>query len=175
MIDDLRFRDYGPPWPTRFQQPTTALQDHLPAGVTVEHVGSTAVPGLAAKDCIDILVVAPGKHLATAQQGLRASGYEERPRSFADEPRRWFWRLVENQERAAHVHLMLSGHRAADAMRAVRDLLRSDPQRREAYQELKASLAATNDHDRPAYLAGKANFMRRLTRAAIEQGPSLST
>lgn len=167
MISDLHFIAYDPAWPARYSALQKALKGALPDGATVEHVGSTAVPGLSAKDCIDLLVIVSPEDLASTAAGLQELGYEERPRSFAGDPARWFWRLIIDEQRYAHAHLMLEGHPAARQMVAVRDLLRRDAAWRDDYQRLKASLAATDEHDRPAYLAGKAEFVRQMTSAAM--------
>lgn len=170
MIDDLHFTPYDPAWPTRYSSLRQDLQQVLPNEATVEHIGSTAVPGLSAKDCIDLLIVIPPTHLSATEAALERLGYEARPGSFADDPARWFWRLIINDQRFAHAHVMLEGHPAAQEQLAVRDLLRRDPTWRDYYQQLKASLAASDDHDRPAYLAGKSNFVRQMTAAAMARG-----
>ncbi|WP_122262121.1 GrpB family protein [Ornithinimicrobium cerasi] len=154
MTHELGFAEYDPNWPSRFEQLRITLLTDLPAGAVVEHVGSTAVPGLASKDCIDILVTVPSDHLQIALAGLTAAGFEHRPTSFSEDSQRFMLRLLGPQrQRVAHLHLMAEGHIAAAQMVAVRDLLRRDRNWRGRYALIKRSLADQFPQDRPSFRA----------------------
>lgn len=167
MTHELDFVEYNPDWPSRFEQLRISRLSELPSGALVEHVGSTAVPGLASRDCIDILVTVPSRDLQTALTVLRAAGFEHRPDTFSGDPQRLMLRLLGPQrQRVAHLHLMAEGHIAAVQMLVVRDLLRSDANWRERYAWIKRDLAEQFPQDRPSYVASKDAFMRTMTEAA---------
>ena len=164
--NQLRFVDYDPGWPARFTSARAVILPVLPAGSRVEHFGSTAVPGLAAKDCIDIAAVVPrADQVADAIVGLEAIGYEARPHAF-DDPGHIFLRLLEDGHRSHHLHLYHEGHPNLVDVLAFRDLLRSDPAARQRYQEVKRSLAETNPYDRSGYLDGKSAVVQELLQRA---------
>lgn len=169
MTNELNFAEYAADWPSRFMQLRTTYLRGLPVGATVEHVGSTAVPGLPAKDCIDIVVTVPAEDLQTALVMLAASDFEHRPTSFSEDPERFFLHLLGPQrQRVAHLHLMAEEHFAAAEMVAVRDLLRRDMSWRKRYTQIKRNLAEQFPMDRPSYLAGKDSFVRDMTAAAVQ-------
>ena len=94
--------DYDPTWPDQFEQLATALRRHLgDAVLAIDHIGSTAVPGLAAKDIIDIQVsvadLADADRLAPAfqQAGYTASRYrlDHQPAGDTSDPAQWGKRL----------------------------------------------------------------------------------
>ncbi|USQ80033.1 GrpB family protein [Ornithinimicrobium faecis] len=169
MLGELNFVPYQSSWATRFEALRDMWAPVLPSGAKVEHVGSTSVPGLAAKNCVDVLVTVPRGHLVPATTALEEAGLQYRPGTFADDPDRRFLRLVENDSRAAHVHLFSEGHPAIDEMIATRDLLRRDASWRRRYAQIKEILATRHPADRPAYLAGKDAFVKELTAVAVSQ------
>jgi GrpB-like predicted nucleotidyltransferase (UPF0157 family) len=160
--------DYDPVWSDRFLEQacclTAILQPWLAA--PVEHVGSTAVPGLRAKPVVDIL--APVVSLARAQAAiaaLTADGWLFWPDDPNREHRLWFLR-PRPEARTHHLHVIEHGHPAAHAERAFRDALRSDPALRDAYAALKDRLAARHRTDRNAYTEAKSDFIRAVLHAS---------
>jgi dephospho-CoA kinase len=102
--------DYDPTWPDQFEQLATALRRHLgDAVLAIDHIGSTAVPGLGAKDVIDIQVtvanLADADRLAPAfqQAGHAASRYrlDHQPAGDASDPALWEKRLWQTPPGAA--------------------------------------------------------------------------
>lgn len=148
---------YDPAWPRLFRVERTLLLDAVPGlFVTVEHVGSTAVPGLVAKPTIDILAVVadPGevlRHLGP----LSVAGYDHRPGSFPDEDSHLFLRKVREGKRLAHLHVLASTSGAVGDYRLFRDFLRACPVVAGRYAGLKLGLAARFAHDRVAYVETK--------------------
>ena len=127
----------------------------------VAHVGSTAVPGLAAKPILD--VQAAVLDFACAEPVARAlgpAGWHLVPAEFDARPYRRFLVLVVDDHRAAHLHLLLAGSARWVEQLAFRDALRADPTLVRRYAELKQALAAEHSGDREAYTAGKAQFVR---------------
>ena len=92
MSDEIVIVEYDPAWPSEFTQ----LRDRVRAAlgdvaIAIEHVGSTAVPGLPAKDLIDMVAVVPSKaDTAEAIRRLEAIGYEARG-NLGVEGREAFW------------------------------------------------------------------------------------
>jgi GrpB-like predicted nucleotidyltransferase (UPF0157 family) len=160
--------DYDPAWRDRFLDQaaalTTILQPWLAA--PVEHVGSTAVPGLRAKPVVDIL--APVVSLVQAQAAiavLTADGWLFWPDDPNRDYRMWFLR-PKPEARTHHLHVIQHDHPAAHAELAFRDVLRRDPGVRKAYAALKDSLAVQYRTDRDAYTDAKSDFIRSVLHAA---------
>jgi GrpB-like predicted nucleotidyltransferase (UPF0157 family) len=107
--------------------------------LTVEHVGSTSVPRLAAKPVIDIvLVVADSSDEATYVPDLRDAGYQLKLR----EPSWHEHRLLIDHEPDVQVHVFSAGSREVERMLAFRDRLRDKPEDRDLYERTKRGLAA---------------------------------
>jgi GrpB-like predicted nucleotidyltransferase (UPF0157 family) len=150
---------YDAAWPGMF----AAERDRLTASlgevaVRIDHVGSTAVPGLAAKPWIDIQVEVRRMLPRDAYRDpLLALGYVHHP---DDDDHEFFDR------RPYHVHVCAAGGDWARRHLAFRDLLRRDPAARAAYQSEKLRLAAEHD-DVLAYTEAKTPIIRRLQDASI--------
>lgn len=149
-------------WPTLFAEASRELEHALgPEALAIHHVGSTAVPGLAAKPILDILV-----SVASLEGGLalvpriEALGYEFRPDE--DIPDRHYFRRRRGTVRTHHLSLAEPASWHHRATLAFRDALRRDPARALAYGELKRALARRHPNDRPAYLEGKTAFVQRV-------------
>ena len=126
----------------------------------VEHVGSTAVPGLPAKPVLDLqAVVADLRVTEQAAEALAGDGWAYVPPELdGRDLRRFFVRVVDGH-RAAHLHLMTPAEPDRLRQRAFRDALRADASLREAYGRLKLRLAAEHRDDREAYTDGKSDFV----------------
>jgi GrpB-like predicted nucleotidyltransferase (UPF0157 family) len=129
----------------------------------VEHVGSTAVPGLAAKPIIDLMASVPDLDAVVVQAGdeLAADGWCYVPPELDQRPwRRFFVKPDESgQHRVAHLHLIQAGHPRWAEQLAFRDALRRDDQLARQYGDLKRLLAERHADDREAYTAAKAAFV----------------
>jgi len=129
----------------------------------VEHVGSTAVPGLAAKPVIDLMASVRDLDEAVTQAGdaLAADGWCYVPPELDARPYRRFFVMPDEsgQHRAAHLHLIKAGHPRWAEQLAFRDALRRDGELARQYGELKKQLAARHPGDREAYTAAKAAFV----------------
>jgi GrpB-like predicted nucleotidyltransferase (UPF0157 family) len=155
---------YDPDWPARF----AAARDEILsacAGLVIEvhHIGSTSIPGIAAKPIIDIMpVVRRFEHGATCVGGLRALGYEYRG-EYGIAGRHYF---VRGDPRSHQVHMYAADHREVERHLLFRDYLRTHPDERAAYETLKRDLAARFSHDVSAYAAAKTPFCERIDRLA---------
>ena len=153
-------RDYDPRWPDEYEREATAVRDLLgQEAVQIEHVGSTAVPGLAAKPLVDIAIIFPDRaQLETARERLAAAGYDDRG-DLADSG----GVIIAKGPLDGRTHVLHLVERSDPQWRrwlAFRDELRQDESRRNAYAALKKELAARYPLDRPSYVAGKRDFIR---------------
>jgi GrpB-like predicted nucleotidyltransferase (UPF0157 family) len=127
----------------------------------IDHVGSTAVPGLAAKDVVDLDVVVDDGAVGPLSRALVAELGGDR---FVNDPG---WQPVFRRGGGQRFNLHVFG-RGSDGWKVsvvTRDVLRSDPALRREYEHLKRSLAAEHD-EIPAYSTGKTDFVRRALEAA---------
>ncbi len=158
--EQVHIAPYEPAWPELFWQERERLLSLFPQLLAVEHFGSTAVPGMAAKPIIDILAGVASMEAADAVfERVLSAGYttlREFNAALAD--RRWFMRSADGQ-RTHHLHVVVHRGRVwADRLR-FRDLLRSNPRLAHSYSQLKAELAGRFQHDREAYTDAKAEFV----------------
>lgn len=157
---------YDPAWPGLFEREKSHLLSILPGDliVRIEHFGSTAVPGLAAKPIVDIVIeiadVQRGKELIPSV--LEPLGYDcfWRPTMGDDTPPWYTWCIRRNAAgvRTHHLHFAAVGEKD-DELR-FRDLLRVQPHTAAAYAELKRRLAGEHPNDRVAYTQAKTDFIR---------------
>jgi dephospho-CoA kinase len=157
-----------PSWPAEAAR--LAARIRAAAGqdlVAVDHIGSTSVPGLEAKDVLDLQLRVRG--LAEADRmapALAAAGFPRFPGVWQDtptaadpDPAHWQKRLhgAADPGRAANIHVRADGSPAARYALAFRDWLRADPDARQAYQAEKRRLAALHASDgaTAGYAAGK--------------------
>ena len=157
----LELTPYSPMWPVTFDIEKGRLTEIFGAdAVIIEHVGSTAVPGLGGKPIIDILVGAPSVELVDRYiPALVESGYrhvEEFQRAF---PQRRF--LVKTHGMPGHFNLNAVKYDTPfwRDLIAFRDILRADPGIAERYWRLKGLLATRFRNDRQAYADAKTEFI----------------
>jgi GrpB-like predicted nucleotidyltransferase (UPF0157 family) len=161
--------DHDPSWGIAYLEEAQRLRRALPIDVlAIEHVGSTAVPGLAAKPIIDILLgvrdlAAAGAHV----RDLEPLGYTYLPSYEAGMPYRRLLRRWEDDPPAAHVHLVERTHPFFTEHLALRDYLRVHPDQADRYGALKQRLAAVHRDDREAYMDGKDGLLRELNQRAL--------
>lgn len=153
--------EYDPRWPELFEAEkekiVAVIGDRV---VAVEHTGSTAVPGLAAKPIIDIVAGVRGLANATgACKGpLTSIGYEHVPRPGLPD-RALFLRGAWLIEPMYHLHLIEHGKEAWERHLRFRDALRASPRLARRYEDLKRRLAVEYWADRAAYTAAKHQFV----------------
>ncbi|WP_432884483.1 GrpB family protein [Kribbella sp. CA-245084] len=166
MIAPAEVVSYDPRWPLWFAEISAALEPFL-AGLphVVEHVGSTAVPGLAAKPIIDIdVVVRSADVVPAAIERLVAAGY--RHEGDAGIPGREAFALPPNVAHYHHLYVVVEGNEAHRDHVLLRDHLRADPVSRERYAARKRELAHLLTTDRAAYVDGKGALVEELIARA---------
>ena len=137
-------------------------------GLAVEHVGSTAVPGLAAKPIIDILVrLRSLQDAAGVIPPLEGLGYEYLPEREIETPERRFLARPKTKPRTHHIHMVEVGSDFSERHLLFRDYLRAHPDAAREYEDLKRALAAQFRENREAYTEGKTPFVRRIEEIAL--------
>jgi GrpB-like predicted nucleotidyltransferase (UPF0157 family) len=140
--------------------------------IRIDHRGSTAVPGLAAKPVIDIQIsVADLRQLYDYTARLARLGYVHVPHPDAFCP---FFHRPAAWPHTHHVHLVQSGGAEEGQTLAFRDYLREHPGAARAYERLKRELAplhsAATFDSRQAYADAKTEFVTRITEQALAEG-----
>lgn len=164
--------DYDPDWPARFAHERTLLQEAFAgADVKIEHVGSTAVPGLAAKPIIDIMVgVTDLDDVEHRIDALRRHGYAYVPAYEAQLPERRYFRKPAERPRHVHLHVVV---RDGDFWRRhlrFRDQLREHPEVAAAYAREKRRLGVLHPYDHAAYTEGKTPFIEAALARTCDGG-----
>jgi putative glutamine amidotransferase len=157
---------YDPAWPATFEAEAGRLRAALGDQVVrIDHVGSTSVPGLAAKPTIDIQVsvttMIPRDRYTDA---LTALGYRWGIDPWSDEHE--FFSRDEGNERAFHVHVCPAGGGWERRHLAFRDWLRDHPEDTSAYERLKRELAQRHPRDPYSYADAKSDFVRAIEAKA---------
>ena len=159
---------YRADWPRVFEAERTALAGIFPpSAFRIEHVGSTAVPGISAKPIIDILVGAGSLAEIEARiPAMEALGYQYVPEHEAVLPQRRFLGKPKVHPRRFHVHAVEIDNRFWAEHLLFRDALRADRGLAADYSALKIELAARFGDDREAYTDAKAPFIRAVLQNA---------
>jgi GrpB-like predicted nucleotidyltransferase (UPF0157 family) len=158
---------YDASWPSRFDQERKLLTPAIALWMTgsVEHIGSTAVPGLIAKPIIDIMVgVRDLPSSMPARDALAALNYQYFP--YRTDVMHWFCK-PSPAHRTHHLHLVPFESRLWTERIAFRDFLRASSESRQEYAELKAALAKRYPTDREAYTEAKTQFVRGIVQRAL--------
>lgn len=170
-MDEIELVPPNPDWPRRFAEEAARLRTIIPEDLLIdlEHIGSTAIPGMPAKPVIDILATVTDLDAASARLvgPLEAAGYAfwaENP----DADRLFFVKGLPPSapRRTHHLHIMEPGPGALRHI-AFRDHLRADPADAARYAALKTGLAARFADDREAYTEAKGAFVAGILDAAV--------
>jgi GrpB-like predicted nucleotidyltransferase (UPF0157 family) len=153
--------DYSPQWPAQFDAEANALRSAFGEDkIDVEHIGSTAVPGLGAKPVIDILLGASSlAQIERHIKDLEAIGYRYVPEFEAQLPMRRYFVKPNRGDAYFHLHAVECGGAFWFDHLRFRDALRDQPALCEQYLTLKRQLAASFQMDRAGYTDAKAPFI----------------
>ncbi len=159
--DEIIVVPHDAAWPARFRIESqllhVALSELKPA---IEHIGSTAVPGLAAKPIIDMLIGVESLSAFESQaKRLAVFGYQYIPEYERALPDRRFFKRVVNGVRTHHVHVVEKNGLYWKRYMKFRNSLRDDAWLAARYAEVKRRLAARYSFDRDAYTNGKTGFI----------------
>ena len=160
---------YDPRWPSLFERERQVIESAInPYVREIQHVGSTAVPGLAAKPVLDIMVgVRTLEDAPACVEGLTGIGYEYVPEFEEQLPWRRFFRKLHEGRRTHQIHLVERSDREWwDRHIAFRDYLRLHSEAAREYGRLKQDLAERFRDDRDIYTDAKTDFITALERRA---------
>lgn len=177
--------DYDPEWARTGDRLCRRIATQLSsAGLgqfAVDHIGSTAIPGLAAKDVIDLQLQVPDLDLAqqdSFRAALRAAGIvevrpnQDHPQAWDPDPVHWrkFYANGADPGRVVHLHIRRAGGPAAELALQFRDWLRSDDGERASYEQMKRAVAKEHpggtEHTKQDYVEAKEPwFAANLPRA----------
>ena len=167
---EIKIVDYDPDWPKKFETHARVIADALGgSALRVEHIGSTSVPGLAAKPIIDILVVVPDSADESAYlTQLEAAGYVLRVR----EPDWNEHRMFRTPEKDVHIHIYSAGCSEIQRNVTFRNRLRRNIDDRRRYEQTKRELAAKEWFDMNAYADAKTEVIESICTITDEDSKS---
>jgi GrpB-like predicted nucleotidyltransferase (UPF0157 family) len=156
--------EYDPTWQTVFQAQSARIRDALSdTAVRIEHIGSTSVPGLAAKPIVDmLLIVADSSNEASYLPQLEAAGYVLRVREAEFDEHRMF----RTPTRDVHIHVFSHSSGEIERYLLFQDRLRRNPEDRQAYEETKRKLAAKSWPHMDAYANAKSDVIEQIIASA---------
>jgi GrpB-like predicted nucleotidyltransferase (UPF0157 family) len=159
----IEITDYDRRWPKQFETHAAVIAKALgDAAVQIEHIGSTAVPALAAKAIVDILLVVADSGVEAIYRGrLEAAGYELR----IAEPEFHQHRMFSTPERDVHLHVYSLGSAEVSRLLRFRDQLRGNVEDRRTYEETKRRLARAPWPNMDAYAQAKTAVIERILAA----------
>jgi GrpB-like predicted nucleotidyltransferase (UPF0157 family) len=161
--------DYDPRWPAMFDREASHIRAALASlAIRLEHVGSTSVPGLAAKPIIDIVLAVPDSADEAAYvPALEAVGYVLHNREPA-----WFeHRMFKGPEADINLHVFSTGEAEIDRMVLFRDWLRNHGDDRDAYVQVKRELAQRRWRHVQFYSEAKSGIVQQImARATADRG-----
>jgi GrpB-like predicted nucleotidyltransferase (UPF0157 family) len=166
----ITLADYDPAWPAMFAREADRIRATLASlAILVEHVGSTSVPGLAAKPVIDIVLAVPDSADEAAYlPALEAAGY----RLQAREPDWFEHRMLKGPDADINLHVFSAGASEIDQMVLFRDWLRDHAADRDAYLAVKRELARRTWRHVQHYADAKTAIVRQIIGRASESSPA---
>lgn len=165
MVRRMKVVEYSAEWPKLYEQEISLLRKALGSEIVrVHHIGSTAVPGLAAKPIIDILLeVQSVEGLDKLNKAMRDLGYQPKG-EFGIPGRRYFPKG--GDDRTHHVHAFAAGDPQIDKYLAFRDYLRTHPVAVAEYAAVKRAAAVAHETDPEGYVAFKQRFVKQAVAKA---------
>ncbi len=166
MVRIVEIVPYDSNWPAKSCGEIKSIAGVLGSNlISAHHIGSTAVPGLAAKPTIDILLVVHAVDRLDACNGAMAElGYQ--PKGEHGIPGRRYFQKLEGEVHLVHIHAFQIGHPEINRYLNFRDYTIAHPETAQAYQDLKQQLALRFRHQPAQYTSGKDAFIRSVDRRA---------
>lgn len=165
----VQLAEHDPEWERLFEAEAERLHSALGERViTIEHVGSTAIEGVAAKPIIDLLVVVEELGDETVWTGrLGEHGYTLRPNDGVED--RLFYAKGPEDDRTHYLSVTDRGSDTHVDQLAFRDYLREHPETAREYSQLKRELAARFPDDRASYTERKSSFVEQIVEEARDK------
>lgn len=174
-MDEVVIVEYDPGWSLMFEKAAAQVADVLSKDlvIRIDHIGSTAVPGLAAKPIIDVLV---SVHSLIQARQVAVPALEELGYAYwfdnPDSQRMFFVKgLPPNNPRTHHIHIIESNSILQERL-LFRDYLREHPDESLRYAQLKRHLAQQFPTDREAYTSGKAEYVKSVMHKVRQESAS---
>lgn len=158
------FKPYRKIFPKLFNNERKRITNSTEVTSEIEHIGSTAVPGLGGKGIIDIVIAVDKGSLETMSKQLQNLGYEFKP-NFSTSERLYFIIYLpdpEEESRRYHVHLTYHESNEWKDFIRFRDYLRNHPEEAQIYADMKRQAAIEANHDGEKYRKLKAPIFQRL-------------
>lgn len=170
-MDEVKIAEYDSCWPELFAAEAARLRPAFGLSlVAMEHIGSTSVPGLAAKPVVDIQAVVrllPDMDAVTPR--IVALGWIQGIFALDPERRLYFKKYDADDVRTHQLHVYEAGHPVAAAHLLFRDYLREHPDEARRYEALKRNLAVQFRQDRLGYNDAKTEYIEAVIAKAREQ------
>ncbi len=158
------FKPYNRIFPELFEKEKHRIVSHVKLALSIEHVGSTAIPNLGGKGIIDIAIAVDKQDMESVSEQLQILGYEYRPRYST--PDRFYYIIYlpdpEEETRRYHVHLTYPESNDWKEFIAFRDYLRSHPDEVEEYAEMKRQAALEANHEGERYRKLKEPMFKKI-------------
>jgi len=166
LMRNITVIPYSPDWPALYSEAARLLTDTLKdLLIELHHIGSTAVPGLAAKPVIDILAIVTSLDaLDDCHEGMCELGYE--PKGELGIAGRRFFSKGSDESRTHHIHAFEKEHPAVARHLGFRDYLRLHPEEARRYAEVKVQLARQHPNDIETYIDGKTPLIQEFLAKA---------
>ena len=160
--------EYDPLWPILYEKEKAAILPAIGEFVLgIEHMGSTAVPGLPAKPLIDICIgLRQIDDAMKCVEPLKKLGYEYVPEYEKVLAERRYFRKGPPGQRTYHLHMWKMNSEGWKSHLLFRNVLRTQPEVAREYLALKKKLAEKYGHDRPAYSDAKSEFVKSVLAKA---------
>lgn len=169
MSRHINVIDYNPLWTKKFEEESLLIKDIISDNcIAIYHIGSTSVPGLAAKPIIDIMVVVKSlEKVDDVAEDFLKIGYEYLG-EFGIVGRRYLRKG--GDERTHHIHIFQANDwNNIGRHLAFRDFMRTHEKERDEYAKIKIDLAHKFPYDIDGYCDGKENFVREMEELALSQ------
>ncbi len=168
----IEISPYSKNWPDLFEKEKNLIANTLEPGLfsRIEHFGSTSVPGLSAKDTIDILMDVDFEETNNQKliQQMKTLGYEFNWQNEGSYPHMVFvkgYNISSPKDQTYHIHAGPKNHPLWDRL-LFRDYLIKNPQTAKEYEQLKLKLSANFKHERVEYRVAKTEFVKEVTDRA---------
>lgn len=163
------FKPYNPASPQLFKDEKNRLARFFSGDYQIEHIGSTAVPGLGGKGVIDIMITVPQDQMQNTSQQAQSAGYIFRP--LASTETRLFLRTEYpedfSKENAYHLHITFPESDDWREAIAFRDYLRTHPKELNRYSEIKQKAAREADENTDKYKSIKEAILKEILTKAL--------
>lgn len=158
------FKPYSKTFPDLFQKEKERIASNVNLQLVIEHIGSTAVPGLGGKGIIDIAIAVDKENIEQVSKQIQAIGYEFRP-TFSTTDRLYFITYLtdlEEENRRYHIHLTYPENSEWKEFLWFRDYLRSHSKEAQEYAELKERATLEADGEGEKYRKLKEPIFKKI-------------